>query len=93
LETNEGYVKRVADFIVHDQPIDSFASSIEKIEQVKAPEVQAFAQKEFAPDSMTVLVVGKGKETEKPLSKVLPKLRSIPQSKLDLDSATLTSGK
>lgn len=89
LETNGGYVKRVADFVVHEQPVDSFAPAIEKIEKVKPPEVQAFAQKELAPDSMTVLVVGKGGETEKSLRNVLPKLRVIPQAKLDLDSATL----
>jgi zinc protease len=93
LETNEGYVKRITDFIVHDQPADAFASSIAKIEEVKPPEVQAFAKKEFARDSMTVLVVGKGSETEKLLRQAMPELRSIPQSKLDLESATLTGEK
>lgn len=93
LETNEGYVKRVADFLVHEQPVDSFEPTIAKIEKVKPEEVQEFAKKQFAPDAMTVLVVGKNGETGKHLRGVMPKLRTIPQAKLDLDSPTLTSGK
>lgn len=93
LETNEGYVKRVTDFVVHEKPVDAFASSIAGIEKVNPLEVQTFAKEEMGAGSMTVLVVGKGNDTEKSLRDVLPKLRSIPQAKLDLDSATLTGGK
>jgi zinc protease len=91
LETNEGYVKRIADFIVHEQAPDSFAATLEKIEKVKSPEVQAFAEREFKANAMTVLVVGKGSECEESLRKVLPKLRKVPQAKLDLESSTLTT--
>jgi zinc protease len=93
LETNEGYVKRIADFVVHEQPVDSFAKTLERIEKVKPAEVKAFAEREFNAERMTVVVVGKGGECEKPLRKVLPKLRTVPQAKLDLESATLTGGK
>jgi hypothetical protein len=56
---------------------------------VKPAEVQDFAKREFNPDAMTVVVVGKGSGCKEPLGKVLPKLRTIPQSKLNLDSSTL----
>jgi zinc protease len=93
LETNEGYVKRIADFVVHGLPVDSFAATLEKIEKVTPVEVKAFAEREFDTAAMTVVVVGKGSECEKPLRKVLPKLRTVPQTKLDLESATLAGGK
>jgi zinc protease len=93
LETNEGYVKRIADFVVHEQPIDSFTTAIARIEEVKPSEVQSFAQQEFDADSMTVVVVGKGQECKESLGEVLPKLRTVPQSKLNLESAKLTEGK
>jgi zinc protease len=93
LETNEGYVKRIADFLVYEQPVDSFATTLEKIEKVKPAEVKAFAEREFDAETMTVMVVGKGGECEKPLRKVLPKVRTVPQAKLDLESATLGGGK
>jgi zinc protease len=91
LETNEGYVKRIADFVVHEQAADSFAATLAKFEKVTTSEVQAFAQKELKADAMTVVVVGKGNECEDALRKALPKLRTVPQAKLDLDSATLTT--
>jgi zinc protease len=93
LETNEGYVKRIADFVVHEQAVDSFATTLEKIEKVKPAEVKALAEREFDAGAMTVVVVGKRGECEKPLRKVLPKLRIVPQAKLDLESAALTAGK
>jgi zinc protease len=91
LETNEGYVKRIADFVVYEQPVDSFATTLEKIERVKPAEVKAFAEREFNVEAMTVVVVGK--ECEKPLRKAFPKLRTVPQAKLDLESPTLMGGK
>jgi zinc protease len=93
LETNEGYVKRIADFVVYEQPVDSFATTLERIEKVKTAEVKAFAEREFNAEEMTVVVVGKAVECEKPLRKALPKLRAVPQAKLDLESATLGGGK
>jgi zinc protease len=93
LETNEGYVKRIADFVVHEQPIDSFVTTLERIEGVKAADVKSFAERQFDAGGMTVVVVGKGEECEEPLRKVLPKLRTVPQAKLDLESATLAREK
>jgi zinc protease len=93
LETNEGYVKRIAEFVVYEQPVDSFATTLEKVEKVKPAEVKEFAERQFDAGAMTVVVVGKGGECEEPLRKVLPTLRTVPQAKLDLESATLAGGK
>jgi zinc protease len=90
LETNEGYVTRIANFVVHDEKPDSFADSLARMEKVTAEDAQAFAKKEFNSKAMTVIVVGQAKTCEKPLRELLAKLRVIPQSKLDLDSASLT---
>lgn len=93
LETNEGYVKRLAEFAVYDQPVDSFTSTLARLAKVNPAEVQSYAERELGVDAMTVLVVGKGGVCKKPLQKLLPKLRTIPQAKLDLDSATLDGTK
>ena len=86
LETNDGYVKRVAELALHGLPLEMLAHRIERIEAVSADEVRAFAGKHFALDGMTVVVVGRAKDVEKPLREIFPKLEVIPQSKLDLDA-------
>ena len=50
-----------------------------------ADQAQAFAAKQLAPDAMTVVVVGRAKDCEKPLRELFPKLRVIAQSKVDLE--------
>lgn len=91
LETNEGYVKCIADYIVHEKPANSFALTLEKLKQVTPGEVQAFAKKEFSPDLTSVVVVGNAAKCEKGLRETLPGLRKIPQADLDLESPRLTS--
>jgi zinc protease len=93
LETNEGYVKRIADFVVHGQAADSFASILEKFKQVKPGDVQAFAKKKLSPDETSVVVVGNAAECEERLRKALPGLRKIRQADLNLESPGLTSQK
>ena len=87
LETNDGYVSHVADLVLHDLPLDLLARRIGRIEGVSSDEIRAFAEKHFALEAMTVVVVGRGKDVEKPLREIFPKLEVIPQSKLDLDAA------
>ena len=82
LETNEGYVSLIADLALHDLPLDTLTHRTERIEAVGADEVRAFAEKHFALDRMTVVVVGRAKDVEKPLRKVFPKLEVLPQSKV-----------
>ncbi len=93
LETNDGYVSRVAELALHDLPLDRLAHRVERIEAVSADEVRAFAGKRFALDGMTVVVVGRAKDVAKPLREIFPQLEVIPQSKLDLDAATLGKSK
>lgn len=91
LETNEGYVKRIIEFVVHGEPVDSFATNLGKLKAVTADQAGAFAAKAFAPDTTSVIVVGTGSVCEKPLRKLLPNLQVIRQAAVDLDSPTLTS--
>jgi zinc protease len=95
LETNDGYVKRIADFITHGEPANSFAKALERMNAVTPAQVKEFATRQFAADSTSVIVVGRAKACEKPLRELFPSLRVIPQAKVDLDSPTLvsTSGK
>lgn len=90
LETNEGYVKRVADFVLHAQSSDSFTKTLAAFDAVEAEEVKSFATAQLAPSTMTVIVVGRAKVCEKSLREVFPNLRVVPQAKVDFDSETLT---
>jgi zinc protease len=85
LETNEAYVKRIAEFVTHDLPPNAFEATLGKLERVTVEEVNAFAKEELNPKAMTVVVVGRAEECEKPLRKIFPKLRVIPQEKVELD--------
>lgn len=89
LETNEGYVKRLADFILHGQPVDAFASTLAALGSVTAEQVKAFAAAQLDSKSMTVVVVGRAKDCEKPLRELFPDLRVVPQLEVDFDSPTL----
>jgi len=89
LETNEGYVDRIADLALHDLPLELLAHRVEKIEAVTAEEISACAAARFLPDKMTVIVVGRAKDIAKPLRTIFPKLEIIPQNKLDLEAASL----
>lgn len=89
LETNEGYVKRIADFVLHNEAPGAFAATLAKYDRVTGEAIKSYAASQFAPETMSVIVVGRAKDCEKPLRKIFPKLRVIPQSKVNLDSATL----
>ncbi len=93
LETNEGYVKRIADFVLHGQPAAAFATALASLDRVTAEEVKTFAAAQLAPEAMSVIVVGRAKDCEKPLRELFPELRVVPQAKVDFDSATLVRGK
>ena len=85
LETNDGYVARVADLVLHDLPLDTLAHRIGRIQSIGVEEVRDFGAKHLSPEAMTVVVVGRAKDVAKPLRAMFPKLEVIPQSKLDLD--------
>ena len=58
-----------------------------------ADDIKTFAARQLTPESMTVIVVGRGKDCEKPLRELFPTLRVVPQAKVDLDSPTLVKAK
>lgn len=89
LETNEGYVKRIADFVLHGEAPGAFTHTLAKYDRVTGDEIKSYATTQFAPETMTVIVVGRASDCEKPLRKLFPNLRVVPQAKVNLDSATL----
>ncbi len=93
LETNAGHVARIADFILHGEPPGAFAATLEKLNAVTPEQARSFAAKQLAAEAMTVLVVGRAKDCEKPLRELFPKLRVIPQAKVDLERADLRARK
>ena len=89
LETNNGYVKRLADLAMHEQPLELLPHYIDRLREVTPEAVRAFAEKNFVPAAMSVVVAGQAKEITKSLHELFPKLEVIKQSELDLDSPTL----
>ncbi|MEA3212235.1 MAG: zinc protease [Chthoniobacter sp.] len=89
LETNTGYVKRIADFAVHDLPLDSLNTYLHRIREVTASEVRAFGARYLSSERVCIVVAGRAQDCAKSLRELFPKLELIPQSELDLDSPTL----
>ncbi len=92
LETNAGYVTRIADFAMHGIPIDQLAHYLDRIRAVTPDEVRGFSEKHLVPKTMSVVVAGQAKDIAKPLRALFPALETIPQAELDLDSPTLRRG-
>lgn len=93
LETNDGYVQRIADFILHDQPTNAFASTLAAYEKITATDIQTIAAQQFPAGEMTIIVAGQAKVCAEPLRKIVPNLRVIAQEELDLESPTLVGPK
>lgn len=93
LETNEGYVARLADFALHGLTLDLLPRYPEQIREVTAEAVRAFAENHLATASLSIIVAGQAKEIAKPLRELFPALEVIPQSELDLESPTLRRGR
>ncbi len=93
LETNEGYVKRIAEFMTHGEPANNFAAVLEKMNGVTPEEVKAYAANRLAGDATSVIVVGRAKDCEKQLRELFPDLKVIPRAKLDLDSPSLLANR
>jgi zinc protease len=89
LETNEGYVNRIAELALYNLPLDALAHRVERVGAVGAEEITACAAHHFSPANMSVIVVGRAKDIAKPLRSIFPKLEVIPHSKLDLEATTL----
>jgi zinc protease len=92
LETNAGYVTALADLALHDLPLSTASEYAARIQKITADDVLAFAAKHFTPAGVSVIVAGRAKDIAAPLRKLFPKLETIPQAELDLDSPTLRRG-
>ncbi len=92
LETNAGYVTRIADFAMHGLTLDQLPLYLSRIREVTAEDVQGFSEKHLLPKAMSVVVAGQAKEIAKPLRALFPTLEVIAQADLDLDSPTLRRG-
>jgi zinc protease len=92
LETNSGYVERIADLVMRDLPLDLLPRYLDNIREVTPEAVRAFAEKHFVPSSMSVVIAGRAKEIGKTARDAFPALETIPQASLDLDSPTLRRG-
>ena len=89
LETNDGYVKRLAEIALYGLPLDTMEHTVEDIEAVDAGALRAFAEHHLALPGMSVVIAGNAKEAAEPLRKVFPQLEIIPQNALDFDSGSL----
>ena len=84
LETNEGYARCIADFIIRGEAVDSFADTLARYNAVSVEDVQKFAASQLTGERLSIVVVGKASVCEKSLKELFPKLRVVPQSKLEL---------
>jgi zinc protease len=84
LETNEGYARQIASFIIRGEPVDAFADALARFNSVTVEDVQKFATSQLSGDRLNIVVVGKASVCEKALKEIYPKLSVIPQSKLDV---------
>lgn len=93
LETNTGYVERVADLALHGLSLDSINQFSDRIRAVTAEDVRAFANAHLADSGVSVVIVGRAAEIAPALRKAAPKLEIIPLRELDLETATLRKAK
>lgn len=89
LETNAGQVAAVAECAGFGLPLSALANRVAAIEAVTAEQARSFAATHLAADSLSVVVVGRARDVEKPLRAQFPALEVIPLARLDLDQPTL----
>ena len=89
LETNAGQVGAVAECAGFGLPLSALANRVAAIEAVTADQARAFAATHLPASSMSVVVVGRARDIEKPLRVLFPTLEVIPQARLDLDQPNL----
>ncbi len=92
LETNQGFVARIADLATYELPLDWLDKYIPSINAVTADNVTAFAKSDLATASSTV-IVGKAADFIEALKKNSPETRVIEQKNLDLNRADLVKEK
>jgi len=89
LETNDGYVKRLAELALYGLPLDTMDHTVESIEAVDAEAIRAFSEHHLPSAILNVVVAGSAKQALEPLKKLIPQIEVIPQNAVDYDSLTL----
>ena len=92
LETNRGFVSEISDLATYDLPLDTLDKYIPSIEAVTSDAVTNFAKKYLAPPT-SLIIVGKAAEFAEALKKNFSDLKVIEQKDLDLNRASLTTGR
>ena len=92
LETNNGYVNKVASLITQDLPLDTLNTFVPSVNAVTAKDVSAFAEKYFeTPPSL--VIVGKAPTFLEGVKKNFQDVRLIPLPELDLNRPELVKKK
>jgi zinc protease len=89
LETNEGFVDKIAELAAYHLPLDTLDKYIPSIDAVTSEEVTDFARKYFAQPT-SLVIVGKAGDFLEALKKNFPDVQVIEQKNLDLNQASLT---
>jgi zinc protease len=92
LESNNGYVNRVASLITQDLPLSTLNTYISSVNAVTAKDVSAFAEK-YLETPTSLVIVGKAPEFLEGLKKNFPDVRVIPIPELDLNRPELVKKK
>lgn len=92
LETNEGVVNQLSEFVAYDLPLDTLDKYIPSIDAVTSEAVTGFAEKYLAQPA-SLIIVGKATDFLAPLKKAFPDVKVIAQRDLDLNRADLTKAK
>lgn len=89
LETIEGMVTQVASLALYGLSLDEINSYIRNVQGVQAAEIQRFAGSRLDAKSADIIIVGKASDFLPELRKRFQNVEVIPESELDLNSATL----
>lgn len=89
LETNAGFVARVASLALYGLSLNEINRFIPNVEAVNASDVQKFAAAKLDAKTSNVVIVGDGRKILDDLRKRFKDIDVIPVAELDLNSATL----
>jgi len=89
LETNAGIVSLFGNMALFGLNLDEINHYIERVQEVKAGDVQKFAGTRLNAKEASIVVVGDAKQFLPALQKQFPSIEVIPAAELDLNSANL----
>lgn len=89
LETTEGMVQQVASLALYGLNLDEINSYIKNVQNVTATEIQKFAGSRLDAKTADIIIVGRASDFLPELRKRFQNVEVIPESELDLNSASL----